>query len=57
MARTESPGEYAQRRAKETGRPYLVTALGHALPADAHTRALAERELGGIVRVYKRRAL
>lgn len=27
----ETPNEYAQRRANETGRPYLVTDHGHAM--------------------------
>jgi len=32
---SEPPAEYAQRRANETGKPYMVTTIGHAVWACA----------------------
>ena len=49
----ETPHEYAQRRANETRKAYLVTNLGHALWAHPDNRQLAELELGGIARIYR----
>lgn len=41
--------EYAQRRANETGRAYLVSAAGNVLADYPENRALAENECGGVV--------
>jgi hypothetical protein len=55
------PNEYAQARANETGRPYLITGLGHAWMDCPMNRKLAksldpatgEPAFGGIVeRIY-----
>lgn len=48
----ESPEDYAQRRANETGRAYFVTGMGHAQLNCAMNRRGAE-ELGGIVKIYR----
>ena len=52
MSLPEVPEEYAQRRAQETGRPYLVTMMGHVLLDEPHNRALAVRDLGGVAGTY-----
>lgn len=44
--------EYAQNRANETGRKYLVTNMGHVLLHDARNATLAKNELGGIADIY-----
>lgn len=49
----ETPQEYAQRRANETGYAYLVTHEGHALCADAFNRRVA-KDLGGIASIFRR---
>ena len=43
----ETPCEYARRRANETRRAYLVSAMGHAMVDDALNRALLD-DLGGL---------
>jgi hypothetical protein len=45
--------DYAQRRADETGKTYLVTKMGHAMLADAANKKLAATELGGIDKFYR----
>jgi hypothetical protein len=52
--RFETPIEYAQRRANETGRAYVVSAMGHAMVATRGNRRLVETELGGAVAVLRR---
>ena len=49
----ETPAEYAQRRANETGKAYLVDAVGCAMVADAWNRQVAETTGGGIAAVYR----
>ena len=48
----ETPDEYAQRRANETGRPYIVTGMGHAFVDCALNRRGID-ELGGIARIHR----
>ena len=46
-----TPEEYAEMRAKQTGRPYLVTGMGHAWLADTHNRQQAA-DFGGIMAIF-----
>lgn len=48
----ESPEAYAQRRANETGRAYLVTVQGHAWPAFPENIKSAD-DCGGIAGMFK----
>ncbi len=48
----ETPDEYARRRILETGRPYLMTAMGHVFMDCAHNRRLA-KECGGMDRIFR----
>lgn len=48
----ETPEEYAQRRANETGAAYIVTGMGHAWYDCAQNRELAP-ECGGIVKRFR----
>ena len=41
---TEAPEEYAQRRANETGHPYIISNMGHVL-MDCHTNRTMLRNL------------
>jgi hypothetical protein len=45
--RSETPRAYAQRRANETGRAYIVSCMGHAVLDCAENR-LGMAECGGI---------
>ena len=48
----QHPEAYAQQRANETGRPYLVTMQGHAWLDEPHNRAMAERDCGGVAGTF-----
>ena len=46
---TKAVQEYAQARANETGRPYIITSMEHCfLDCPANRRLAADPELGGI---------
>ena len=53
FTRYESPEEYAQRRANETGRPYLVTMMGHGWLNTRENVRLAKKDCGGIAGVFR----
>lgn len=46
------PHVYAKQRAAETGIPYVVSHMGHAMAATPLNLRLMENELGGIAAVY-----
>jgi hypothetical protein len=54
VSRRESPEEYAQRRANETGHPYIVTMMGHAWPDFPDNRESAIKTCGGIAGTFRR---
>lgn len=45
----ETPQEYAQRRANETCRPYLITGMGHVWWACSENRKTAQEMENGIL--------
>jgi hypothetical protein len=53
VTKRETPPEYAQRRANETGRAYLVTNMGHAMMLTGNRR-LAQTHLGGIAQIVRK---
>ena len=53
MSAHETPQEYAQRRATETGSAYLITNMGHVLWACPFNRRLAKNELGGVEQIVR----
>jgi hypothetical protein len=46
---TETAQEYAQRRANETGRPYIISAMGHAVVDCRLNRRGLNDNCGGVV--------
>lgn len=54
MSDKQDPEVYAQQRANETGRAYLVTMQGHAFLDAPENRDMAERLCGGIAGRFTR---
>jgi poly(3-hydroxybutyrate) depolymerase len=50
----ETPQEYAQRRANETGRAYIVSGMGHAWAAfRSNVQLMRGPDFGGISATFK----
>ena len=54
-SRAEDPHVYAQRRADETGTPYLVSGMGHAMCDLGGNAQLMREALDGIAATYQPR--